>query len=640
MIELVNKNELKTFIGDSSEKLNKVNKKINGKWVAGTYIPTMSTFKEIDTGKTYVFNKNGGNTYIYRDGFNKKGIQYHLGDWIEVDSIPKDIKYACIFSDLSKFNNDMKNRKLNNTDYIKNGTKCFTLDSKKVYVFNEKTNKWVENKFKETDISGSGSSGSSVTTSNIVDLVLFMGQSNMSGQGEDATKATVLEEGEGYEFRAVSDPTKLYKAVEPFGVTENNTAITDSKTGGMITSIMKSYYESRKIPMVGISASYGGSGIDQWQPNTTFYNEAVRRANLAKTWLIDNGYVIEHTYMVWCQGEHEGNLGKDYRYYRDNLFNVFNGLQSDVGVEKCFIVRIGNKMGSNDVFKSIIDAQTKITQYYQDYILATTKLSEMNDRGLMRTTYHFVQSAYNEIGLDVGKNIAYYFNNNKKPFMYDYLNDNLYFSYETNRGYNGGIAVNGVSLDKKTITIKPTLGNNLFNSSTVDTSNMMDNTNGLGAVSNARYSYIECSDYIEVEVGKTYRLSHNNVTVMGVWFDSNKQGISAFTGLPYDKTNTPVDITAPANAKYVRFNINTNKTQLSDVYFKEVFTGNTTTLTATITPDNASNKNVTFKSSDKTKVTVDNNGVITGIEQGTATITVTTEDGKFTDTCAVTVSAS
>ena len=60
------------------------------------------------------------------------------------------------------------------------------------------------------------------------------------------------------------------------------------------------------------------------------------------------------------------------------------------------------------------------------------------------------------------------------------------------------------------------------------------------------------------------------------------------------------------------------------------------TLTATITPDNATNQNVTWKSSDTKVATVDN-GLVTAVAEGTATITVTTEDGNKTATCTVIV---
>lgn len=65
--------------------------------------------------------------------------------------------------------------------------------------------------------------------------------------------------------------------------------------------------------------------------------------------------------------------------------------------------------------------------------------------------------------------------------------------------------------------------------------------------------------------------------------------------------------------------------------------GNTITLTATVAPDNATDKTVTWTSSNESVATVAD-GVVTGVAAGTATITVTTEDGGFTADCTVTVS--
>ena len=68
----------------------------------------------------------------------------------------------------------------------------------------------------------------------------------------------------------------------------------------------------------------------------------------------------------------------------------------------------------------------------------------------------------------------------------------------------------------------------------------------------------------------------------------------------------------------------------------ELFTSNTATLTATVEPSNATNKNVTWSSNNANVATVQN-GTVTAVGAGEATITVTTEDGKKTATCKVTV---
>ena len=66
--------------------------------------------------------------------------------------------------------------------------------------------------------------------------------------------------------------------------------------------------------------------------------------------------------------------------------------------------------------------------------------------------------------------------------------------------------------------------------------------------------------------------------------------------------------------------------------------GEDLTLTATVEPENATNKTVTWSSSEATVATVED-GVVTGVSAGNATITVTTEDGGFTATCDVTVTS-
>ena len=68
----------------------------------------------------------------------------------------------------------------------------------------------------------------------------------------------------------------------------------------------------------------------------------------------------------------------------------------------------------------------------------------------------------------------------------------------------------------------------------------------------------------------------------------------------------------------------------------DLMEGEEATLTATVTPDNATNKTVTWESSDSSIATVVN-GKVTAVRPGKTTITVTTEDGGKSATCDVTV---
>ena len=74
-----------------------------------------------------------------------------------------------------------------------------------------------------------------------------------------------------------------------------------------------------------------------------------------------------------------------------------------------------------------------------------------------------------------------------------------------------------------------------------------------------------------------------------------------------------------------------NKTSLNLVE------GSSETLTATVSPDNATNKAVSWKSSDASIASVDGTGKVTAVKAGSATITVTTTDGSKTATCSVSV---
>jgi hypothetical protein len=67
--------------------------------------------------------------------------------------------------------------------------------------------------------------------------------------------------------------------------------------------------------------------------------------------------------------------------------------------------------------------------------------------------------------------------------------------------------------------------------------------------------------------------------------------------------------------------------------------GQSSDLTETISPSNASNQTVSWSTSNAAVATVNSSGLVTAIAAGSATITATTVDGGFADNCAITVEA-
>ena len=72
-----------------------------------------------------------------------------------------------------------------------------------------------------------------------------------------------------------------------------------------------------------------------------------------------------------------------------------------------------------------------------------------------------------------------------------------------------------------------------------------------------------------------------------------------------------------------------------DDFFQIVIGGEPYQLTAEVEPSNATNKAVTWSSSNPEVATVNANGLVTGVDDGVTTITVTTVDGGFADSVQI-----
>ena len=267
-----------------------------------------------------------------------------------------------------------------------------------------------------------------IGTDNTVDVIMFAGQSNMAGRGT-AADAPVVPYGVGWEYRAITAPNMLSPMTEPFGVAENNSSgINDGnmKTGSLVSAFTISYYRNNgNIPVVGISASKGGSGIDEWQPSGPFMDDALSRLSSCVSYLEGAGFSIRHKYLCWCQGEHDYDTSATYQTRFDTMFQAFK----TAGIEKCLMIRVGNSSTYN--MADIIAAQTEMAQTESDIVMASTDYAGMLARGLMKSDgLHYTQAGYNECGDYAGVNAGIYASTGKEPTMYDPEYTNLYYCHK------------------------------------------------------------------------------------------------------------------------------------------------------------------------------------------------------------------
>ena len=247
------------------------------------------------------------------------------------------------------------------------------------------------------------------------DLIMFMGQSNMAGRGIVSEKwpqpAVKCKTDVGYEFRAISDPTKLYYIEEPFGVNENNPdGINEPgmKTGSLVSAFVNAYCETSGVPVIAVSASKGGSKIESWQGNDDYLTDAIERFKRAWEYCEANDIAIRHRFMVWCQGESDGDAGTSPEEYCRLFLNMLDKTLA-AGIEKCFLIIRGEYNGAGDVdYSTIRNVQLGIAEDNEDVVLVSNDFYKMKERGLMKDAFHYYQQAYNEVGRISGERAGLY----------------------------------------------------------------------------------------------------------------------------------------------------------------------------------------------------------------------------------------
>lgn len=248
------------------------------------------------------------------------------------------------------------------------------------------------------------------------DLILFAGQSNMAGRG-DAGKETSCETYMGWEFRAVSAPVGLHPIEEPFGIRENNPRGMDDgrkKTGSMVSAFVRKYHELTGHAVIAVSASKGGSSSAEWVE--TYAADAAMRLGRARTYLDAAGIPVAHIYVLWSQGETDGDKGLDAEQYFKNFQDIWSILR-EARVEKCFLIQTGHcnyvkyPRGAKGIKGAELDERYGVIRRTQEEMCALMPDVHMAASfepylGMMKDLYHYTQQAYNEVGETAAEHMA------------------------------------------------------------------------------------------------------------------------------------------------------------------------------------------------------------------------------------------
>ena len=261
-----------------------------------------------------------------------------------------------------------------------------------------------------------------------IDLFLFIGQSNMAGRG-NSSEAVKVSKGHAYEYRAISKPGRLFRLSEPFGSTENNAASGVSeaiKTGSLVSAFCESYYNETEVPIVAVSCSKGGTAISFWDTDGAPYQDAVERMKSAINFMeSQSGMKIRHTYVVWLQGESDGDIATPANDYVAALTRIFDGFEQEFGAEHFFIIPIGAYNGNDDArnanYTAIRNAQIDFCNKRNNATVVSIVLHDLLDAGFMKDEFHFTQAGYNIVGSDAGKNTAYFVNTGTEAKCQNYV---------------------------------------------------------------------------------------------------------------------------------------------------------------------------------------------------------------------------
>lgn len=239
----------------------------------------------------------------------------------------------------------------------------------------------------------------------MMDIIVFCGQSNMQGQSDALTDASMV--AGAMEYKWCSDSTTPLSNPVGENITTAHTqgsAVTTSTNlttwlsnhvagsacygyTNLVPKFCENYIAQTNRNVMAVHVAKGSTKIENWVPGGVGYDILVKKSNAAIDKAIELGYRIGKIYFVWLQGESDALAGNTTEYYKTQLTTLCNNLKTQIGINKFGMIRVGrfaetiaseeNKEAARAKDEAIIAAQDQICSENSDFVMLTTSAADM-----------------------------------------------------------------------------------------------------------------------------------------------------------------------------------------------------------------------------------------------------------------------
>lgn len=263
--------------------------------------------------------------------------------------------------------------------------------------------------------------------SEIYDVIIFSGQSNMQGQSECILSPAPVEG--CLEYRYLTDtlvplkhPTGEYVKTDAtagapfvgdtileedkFLIWHKSIAIGAASLGNssLLPSFCQSYRSICGRNVLAVHAAKGATRIDQWLGDSKSYKVLLEKTKGA----LKTQSEIGKLYFVWLQGESDAGGAMSEAEYKQKLTELKENLKRDLNIDKFGIIRVGH-WTNDDRDLEIMNAQDAVCEEDSDFVMLSRLTAELSQKPEFINPHargHYSARALEMIGEEAGAALA------------------------------------------------------------------------------------------------------------------------------------------------------------------------------------------------------------------------------------------